>query len=77
MGALLAGTASGHPVAALAVGARPLVRWGLLSSPGQSLLGTPSYAAGPVQGLLSNAVNSPVYGRLAPVVGGLLGASKQ
>ena len=72
MGGLLAASASGHPAVALGVLARPAVRVGLLSRPYQSLMTTPSYQAGPLQGLLGDAMTSDAFQQWAPALGGLL-----
>jgi hypothetical protein len=72
MGALMAGTASGHPAAALGVLARPAVRSAILSAPYQAGMGVPSYQGGLLGRALQSAVESPVYVQTAPVVGGLL-----
>jgi hypothetical protein len=72
MGALMAGTASGHPAAALGVLARPAVRSAILSAPYQAGMGVPSYQGGLLGRALQNAVASPAYVQTAPVVGGLL-----
>jgi hypothetical protein len=72
MGALLAGSASGHPAAALGVLARPALRAGILSGPYQAAMGVPSYQGGLLGRLLENAVNSPAYVQSAPAIGGLL-----
>lgn len=72
MGGLMAATSTGHPAAALLPIARPAIRAGLLSDTYQRMMGVPSYARGPVQGLLADAVTSPLFMQAAPAEMGLL-----